>query len=65
MSKRQERFECLMEPSNTWMVWDSVNGQPAQYLQNHLAGLPREKALLMCRLLNSLAADDRFRSLAS
>ena len=65
MSKRQERFECLMEPGNTWMVWDSMKAQPAQYMQNRQAGLSREKALLMCRLLNSIAADDRFRSLAS
>ena len=54
-----------MEPTNTWMVWDSVKECPAQYMKNHLAGLPREKALLMCRLLNSIDADDLFRLLAS
>ena len=65
MSNQQERFECLMEPTNTWMVWDSVKECPAQYMKNHLAGLSRQKALLMCRLLNSIDADGRFRSLAS
>jgi hypothetical protein len=54
-----------MEPTNTWMVWDAVNGRPALYLRNNLVGLPREKALLMCRLLNVMATDGRFRSLAS
>ena len=54
-----------MEPTNTWMVWDSVKECPAQYMKNHLAGLSRQKALLMCRLLNSIDADGRFRSLAS
>jgi hypothetical protein len=47
------------------MVWDAANGRPALYLRNNLVGLPREKALLMCRLLNAMATDDRFRSLAS
>lgn len=65
MSRREEQFECLMEPTNTWMVWDAVNGRPALYLRNNLVGLPREKALLMCRLLNVMATDGRFRSLAS
>ena len=65
MSSRQEQFECLMEPTNTWMVWDVVNGRPALYLRNNLVGLPRDKALLMCRLLNVMATDGRFRSLAS
>ena len=65
MSTEREQFECLMEPTETWMVWDAVNGRPAQYMRTNLIGLPREKALLLCRLLNSLASDGRFRSLAS
>jgi hypothetical protein len=65
MSTNREQFECLMEPTETWMVWDAVNGRPAQYMGNNLIGLPREKALLLCRLLNSMVSDGRFRSLAS
>jgi hypothetical protein len=65
MSTNREQFECLMEPTETWMVWDAVNGRPAQYMCNNLIGLPRDKALLLCRLLNSMACDGRFRSLAS
>jgi hypothetical protein len=61
----QQRFECLMESTETWMVWDAVNGRPAQYMRNNLIGLPRDKALLLCRLLNAMAADGRFQSLAS
>ncbi len=48
-----------------WMVWDATNRRPAQYMRNNLIGLPRDKALLLCRLLNSMASDGRFRSLAS
>ncbi len=62
---RAERFECLMEPTERWMVWDAVHARPAQYMRNTLIGLPREKALLLCRLLNSLEGDSLFRSLAS
>lgn len=65
MPPQRERFECLMEPTGRWLVWDAAIGQPAQYVRNNLVGLPREKALLMCRLLNSMNADGRFRSLAS
>ncbi|QDB99143.1 MULTISPECIES: hypothetical protein [Phyllobacteriaceae] len=66
MSKQQpDQFECLLEPTGRWMVWDAVHQRPAQYMRNTLAGLPRGKALLMCRLLNAMAADSRFRSLAS
>ena len=62
---RPERFECLMEPTERWTVWDAVDARPAQYMHNTLTGLPREKALLFCRLLNSLEGDSLFRSLAS
>ena len=65
MSRKPEQFECVMEPTESWMVWDATNGRPAQYMRNDLIGLPREKALLLCRLLNSMAADSRFESLAS
>ena len=65
MSTKQERFECLMEPTETWMVWDAISGKPAHYMRNHLTGLPHDKALLLCRLLNSMASDGRFQSLAS
>lgn len=65
MSMKPKRYECLMEPTGTWMVWDAVDRLPAQYMRNTLVGLPRDKALLLCGLLNAVAADDRFRSLAS
>lgn len=60
-----KQFEYLMEPTGSWMVWDVAKGRPAQYLHNSLVGLPRRKALLFCGLLNAMAADDRFQSLAS
>ncbi len=66
MSKQKpDQFECLLEPTGQWMVWDAVNGRPAQYMRNTLVGLPRDKALLMCGLLNTMAGDNRFQSLAS
>jgi hypothetical protein len=65
MSGKAEQFECLMEPTGTWMVWDAASRRPAQYLRNNLVGLPRDKARLLCGLLNTIAADGRFRSLAS
>lgn len=66
MSKHEpDQFECLMEPTGRWMVWDAVNRHPAHYMRNTLIGLPHAKALLLCRLLNTMASDNRFRSLAS
>jgi len=64
-TQQPDHFECLMEPTGGWMVWDAVHRRPAQYMRNTLIGLPREKAQLMCGLLNTMAADTRFRSLAS
>ncbi len=62
---RPERFECLMEPTERWMVWDALHTRPAQYMRNTLTGLPRGQALLLCRLLNSLDGDSLLRALAS
>jgi hypothetical protein len=62
---QSERFECLLEPTGRWMVWDTVSRRPAQYMRNALVGLPRDKALLLCRLLNTMEGDARFKMLAS
>jgi len=65
MSATVERYECIMEPSGTWMVWDRRREAPALYQRNVLIGLPRFRATLLCSALNGIARDSRFRSLAS
>ena len=65
MSGSFERYECVMEPNGTWMVWDRERAAPAIYCSNPLIGLIRRRAVLYCGALNGIASDSRFRSLAS
>jgi hypothetical protein len=65
MSKTFERYECIMEPNGSWMVWDKQREAPALYRRNVLIGLPHYRAVLLCSALNGIAGDSRFQSLAS
>lgn len=65
MSDKCERFECVMEPAGTWMVWDMHLEIPAELAQAALMGMERASALLICKLLNTLHARAQCRLLAS
>jgi len=48
---RELRFICLLEPTETWAVWDEQTGQPAVDLAP-LTGLTQQAAEAACRALN-------------
>lgn len=65
MTDNAERFECVMEPTGTWMIWDSLQKIPAELSQAALIGLEHSSALLFCKLLNRLDAEGNDRLMAS
>ena len=52
MVEGSERFEVVMEPTNSWLVWDKVRDAPAEYSGAALSGLSYAEALMHCELLN-------------
>jgi hypothetical protein len=68
MTDRRDRFECIIDPCDLWMVWDNKRDTPAQSPQVALVGLTKSEASARCRLLNlaisrSRRADRRDRSI--
>ena len=51
------RFDCLMEPTETWVVWDKYTDQPAVE-PALLVGLSKEAAKAACRTLNQRHLSD-------
>jgi hypothetical protein len=49
----EKRFECLLDPTDTWMVWDTNLDAPAEFAEHVLLGLEWERAEALCSLLNS------------
>ena len=47
-----ERYECVMEPTQAWLVWDRDRDEVAELPGTVLVGLSGEEAVAMCRLLN-------------
>lgn len=58
MSEKSEQFECVMEPSGTWMVWDRHLEAPVQFSVLTLIGLTQSEAFSLCRLLRGLPPDE-------
>jgi hypothetical protein len=52
MSDRVLRFECVMEPTGRWMIWDTRLDLPAQFSALALIGLCHGEAVSLCSLLN-------------
>jgi hypothetical protein len=48
------RFHLLQEPEGTWAVIDSFTGKPADNLGTPAVGLPRECAVELQAVLESL-----------
>ena len=50
----QQRFECVREPTETWMIWDRYSQAPAELEQTALIGLQAEDAYELCDLMNEM-----------
>ena len=44
MSETDERYELIMEPDDTWMIWDRDSDSPADFRGRLLLGLDRRSA---------------------
>lgn len=51
MSKN-DRYELMLEPTETWTVWDTVNEEPAVFAEHILAGLSESEAKAACEVMN-------------
>lgn len=56
MSREVDRFECILDPSEGWLVWDCVTDSPAELRGRCLLGLDQDHAKSLCVLLNKLGA---------
>ena len=54
MENGAHRFECVPEPSGTWMVWDNVKSAPASLGGCILRGRPKERARSACDVLKRI-----------
>ena len=54
MEKRAPRFNCLREPSGTWMVWDNATGRPAALGGCVLKGRSEDRARAACDILTRI-----------
>jgi hypothetical protein len=50
-----ERYECVLQPGDMWMVWDRLQQKPASHGQTPLVALDRAEAVSLCLFMN---ADD-------
>ena len=50
--QRRDRFECMPEPTGSWMVWDEARERPAELAGVPLVGLAENEARSLCRLFN-------------
>lgn len=48
----EARFECILEPWDTWMVWDRLSERPAMLGDDLLMSLEAEAAESACCALN-------------
>ena len=49
-----QRFECLPEPTGTWMVWDNSRNRLAMLGGRPLGGRPKDRAQAACTVLASI-----------
>lgn len=49
---KNDRYECMLEPTETWTVWDTVNEEPAVFAEQILAGLTKTEAKAACDVMN-------------
>ena len=54
MEKRAPRFNCLREPSGTWMVWDNAADRPAALGGCVLKGRSEDRARAACDILTRI-----------
>lgn len=59
LKREAARFECLLEPFGTWLVWDRFEARPAVDASDPdliLVGLSEEAARRHCARLNAAAS---------
>lgn len=52
MRQQTERYECVGEPTATWMIWDNTDDAMAEIAGVALVGLFHGEAVAVCRMLN-------------
>ncbi len=50
----RDRYECIQEPADTWLIWDLLEDEPAFVEDRLLMALPKAEAHLLCASLNRL-----------
>jgi uncharacterized protein (DUF2237 family) len=51
-----ERYETVLQPGDSWMVWDRLWQQPASHGEASLVALERAEAVSLCLLMNASEA---------
>jgi len=51
MSENQ-RYSCVRDPADAWMVWDEIEEKPAEW-PTSLTGLGEIDARVLCEVLNA------------
>ncbi|WP_156464913.1 BrnA antitoxin family protein [Mesorhizobium sp. Root552] len=51
---REKRFSLMLEPTDLWAVWDSLEETPAVFGDRVLAGMNEAEALSACDVLNGI-----------
>jgi uncharacterized protein (DUF4415 family) len=54
MTIREKRFSLMLEPTDLWAVWDSVEETPAVFGDRILAGMSEQEASSACDVLNGI-----------
>jgi uncharacterized protein (DUF4415 family) len=54
MSIREKRFSLMLEPTDLWAVWDSVEETPAVFGDRILASMNEAEAASACDVLNGI-----------
>jgi hypothetical protein len=54
MANGLNRFECLAEPSGTWMVYDNLRNMPASLGGRELCGRQKQRAEAACAILTRI-----------
>ena len=59
MSGDRSRFECIAEPTDTWLVFDNESEVPATLSEILLMSLSEDEAVSACALLNRMERQKR------
>lgn len=57
-----DRYECIQEPADTWLVWDLLEDEPAVVDDSLLMSLTQVEAQWLCTVLNNRHHEQALRS---